>query len=183
MDVFSHGLWGTLYAKTANRKLPQAIKLKWAFFWGVFPDAFAFGPVFVWACISWIIGRDTSGILHGPPSGIEPWTPGTGTLSDFAQLLYQFSHSLIIFTVVIALVYFVRRKIPWTMGPWLLHIFFDIPTHSYEFYATPFLWPISNLKFNGIQWSEGWFMVLNYGALLIVYLVLRRKKNKHLGQL
>ena len=178
MDVLSHGLWGTLYGKVANRKLGEPIKLRWSFFWGIFPDVFAFTPMFILSTVLWIVGRPW--MNHPKPTELEPWTPGIGTLSDFTQLLYQYSHSLVIFAIVIAVVYCARRSfgkggLPWILGPWLLHIFFDIPTHSYEFYATPFLWPISDLKFNGIQWSEWWFMILNYGALLVVYLVLRRK--------
>lgn len=179
MDVLSHGLWGTLYAKAANQKLHQPIKMKWAFLWGVFPDVFAFGPFFVWSFIQRLLGYPW--MIHRPSTELEPWTPGTDTLSDFTQLLYQYSHSLIIFAIVIAVIYFVRRKIPWILGPWLLHILFDIPTHSYKFYPTPFLWPISDLKINGIQWSHWWFMILNYGALLTVYLFLRLKSRQKSG--
>jgi hypothetical protein len=35
---------------------------------------------------------------------------------------------------------------------WLLHIAIDIPTHSFRYYATRFLWPVSDFRIDGIAW-------------------------------
>lgn len=66
------------------------------------------------------------------------------------------------------------------MGGWLLHILMDIPSHSYDFYPTPFLWPISDFKINGFHWGTPWFMITNYSLIIISYLILYflKKRNK-----
>ncbi len=81
---------------------------------------------------------------------------------------------LIIFVAVFAIVWFLLRRPVWELGGWFLHILIDIPTHSYKFFPTPFLWPVSDLKIDGISWGTQWFMILNYGSLLILYIVLSR---------
>mgnify|MGYP001572196393 CR=1 FL=1 len=45
----------------------------------------------------------------------------------------------------------------------------DIPTHAGERIATPFLWPVSDYRFNGISWSEPVFILVNYTALITVF--------------
>jgi hypothetical protein len=61
---------------------------------------------------------------------------------------------------------------------WALHILIDIPTHSLRFFATPFLWPLSDYRFNGISWGNRWFMLANYTALAIVYILLWRTSRR-----
>jgi len=53
-----------------------------------------------------------------------------------------------------------------------------ILTHSYRFYPTPFLWPISAWRFHGLSWRTPWFMVLNYSTLLMIYLFFRLRARK-----
>ena len=71
---------------------------------------------------------------------------------------------------------------------WGLHILIDIPTHSYQFYPTPLLWPVSSWKFNGFSWTTPWFIIVNYLAILLVYALLyilrkrRRQKIKNLNK-
>jgi hypothetical protein len=76
------------------------------------------------------------------------------------------------------LIFVLKKKIFWELGGWFLHIVIDIPTHSYEFYPTPFLWPFSELHFNGFAWGNIWFEAINYSLILIVYLLLWRKRRK-----
>jgi hypothetical protein len=54
---------------------------------------------------------------------------------------------------------------------WLGHILVDIPTHSKRFFPTPFLWPISDYKVDGISWGVRWFMLANYGSLAAAYAI------------
>lgn len=176
MDILSHGLWGALYGKAVNNKLgDHPVHLGWAFWWGVFPDLFAFTPIFLVSMYQRIfLGR--SDLFHAPTGDIEPWKPGTGSISDATQLLYSISHSIVVFAVVFGLAWFLLRRPPWVIIPWAMHIVMDVPTHSYKFYPTPIFWPISNWKFlHGISWGQWWFMGLNYGVLLILFLVLKYK--------
>ncbi len=176
MDILSHGLWGTVYGKIANRKLDRPVKLRWMFWWGVFPDLFAFTPMFAWSIIQAI--RGLPGVIRRPLDELEPWTPGFDTFSNVTQFLYQLSHSLIIFAIVAVVLYAVRRRAVWTIIPWMIHIIMDIPTHSYKFYATPFLWPISGWKFNGISWGQWWFEILNYSVIAIFLLIFHVRNIK-----
>ena len=113
--------------------------------------------------------------VSGTPLARPPIRPG---LDDGQPLLlrswdlYQFSHSIVIFAAVFALVWIIRRRPSWLLLFWLLHILIDIPTHSMRFYPTPFLWPLSSYQFNGISWGQPWFMILNYSALAAAYLFL-----------
>jgi low affinity Fe/Cu permease len=89
---------------------------------------------------------------------------------DLAHNLYQYSHSLVIFAVVFVVVWVWYKRPRYELLGWLLHILIDIPSHVIAFYPTPLLFPISDYKFPyGIQWSNQWYMMINYGALLVVW--------------
>jgi len=184
MDILSHGLWAAAGAKGVNTSSPLRSRDKelnpyWAFFWGVFPDLFAFTIPFILLLWNIVTGhmalRDWPRPEHGEPPAGGHW-PGL----QLATTLYQYSHSLIIFVIVILTVWGVvqyrRRQFPLEMFGWLLHILMDIPTHSYRFFPTPVFWPISQWKFDGISWAHPLFMAVNYGLLIVIFLVLRKKK-------
>lgn len=185
MDVFSHGLWGAAGAKLATKKTGVTLNPWKAAWWGVFPDVFAFGPLFFWLFYRRILNEPT--VLPRPENAavIDANAP---YVYNLAHYLYNYSHSIVIFSVVIVCIVFLKyvwwkkrswaTLIPWEMGAWLLHILCDIPTHSYKFYATPFLWPISEFKFNGFSWGVWWFILANYTAIGIVYLAIWRMKSK-----
>lgn len=160
MDILSHGLWGSAAF------YPQKRKIYWlAFLFGVLPDLVSFAPNMLFMLFS---GRRFR--AGEPPE-----------LADFSQMtftLYDVTHSLIIFTLVFLLVYFLRGRKPfWPMAAWGVHIIMDIPTHSYRFFPTPFLWPISGFKIDGFSWGQPWFLILNYSVLAGVYLVLYLMKR------
>ena len=58
------------------------------------------------------------------------------------------------FALVFGLIWLVRKKPFVPMLAWLLHIAIDIPTHSVQFFPTPFLEPISSYVVNGIMWGQ-----------------------------
>lgn len=200
MDVFSHGLWSSVLAQAVNKKKKERKLNPWlAAWWGVFPDVFAFTILFGWTFWQNIFGSGVS--FH--PAEAEPAVRDTLPIFRLTAFLYQLSHSLIIFLIALVVIVLVRHFfsgrralspplpagegrararsawhtfIPWEMTAWLLHILSDIPTHSYKFYPTPFLWPISEWKFNGFSWGQWWFLLLNYSLLIIVFLLVRRKR-------
>ncbi len=189
MDIFAHGLWTGAAARRVNqgsRKNPPAprVPLWQAVFWGVIPDLLAFTPLFLW--LFW-------GLASGHPHFAEiprhdsfsvnegPW------MVQFTHIFYSFTHSLITLAVTAGALYFVRRVLLhrtglgpiWAMGGWLFHILLDIPTHTYRFYATPFLWPLSDYRSPGvINWDAPWFMLANYTAIVIVYVYLWRRDKR-----
>ena len=66
----------------------------------------------------------------------------------------------------------------WESFAWGLHIIFDIFTHSYRFFPTPFLWPISDVKVNGWPWGMPAIFIPNVIllALLYAWFFLRQRK-------
>jgi hypothetical protein len=167
MDVFAHGLWAGAAGMAANRKLTRKVRLAWAVVWGVFPDVFAFLPMFVVLVQHRFFGQGLSPRLLFNRTFRE-------ALPEFLwpEGLYRVSHSLVIFLVVFALVWLVARRPALAMLAWPLHILMDIPTHGSGEYRTPFLWPLSSYRFSGIWWSRRWFMILNYSAIAAAYLAL-----------
>jgi membrane-bound metal-dependent hydrolase YbcI (DUF457 family) len=100
----------------------------------------------------------------------------------FASEAYNYTHSLVVFGIVMVIVMVARKgKVYWPIFGWALHILIDIPSHK-GFYETPFLFPLSNYKFDhGVSWGHPTYMLINYSALIIayilIYLVFRKKKN------
>lgn len=177
MDIFAHGLWTGAAYRAINLKRERPLKVWWAIFWGILPDLFAFTPMFVWMIWGLLFGEQGfSGFQH--PDEAEPIAGDTYPMLQLAHSLYNISHSLAIFLLVAGLIGFSFKKIPWEMGGWLIHILLDIPSHSYKFFPTPFLWPFSEWKFDGWSWGQPWFMAVNYSLLAIVYFWFWYKKRK-----
>lgn len=160
MDMIAHGLWTAAAAITANRSAGTNIRTRWAVWWGVFPDVLAFGPMVVAGL--WLR-------LTGAAEG-----PGRPHI-HIGLPLYDAGHSLIVFLLVFGAASILSRRILLAGLGWLLHILIDIPTHSLSYYATRFLWPLSDYRIDGIPWWTPWFWAATYGALGVVYFLLWKK--------
>ncbi len=180
MDVFSHGVWALAIARGADIKTnTRVMRPAVAFFFGIFPDLFAFSiPILsvVWAMLSGD-GPDMAAAPGPGPSSLR--SPEMLTL---AHGLYNLSHSLIVFLLVFIVVALLRKKRPyWELSGWLFHILCDIPTHSGEFFPTPIFWPLADWKFDGFSWGQPWFIIANWTTLILVHLGLtlwKRSKQK-----
>ena len=80
--------------------------------------------------------------------------PNITAYPSWAGLLYSGTHSLFLFTVTLVLIWALIGKPMWVVGAWGLHILIDIPTHSLELFPTPFLWPLSDFKVDGLPWHS-----------------------------
>ena len=176
MDIFAHGLWAGATYKAVNKKAKKPLNVRLAGFWGVFPDLFAFTLGFAWLFGNLIFG-DMSFTDLPRPDSVEPAPQDTLPIFRLTSMLYSISHSAIIFLIVFGVVFLILRRPLWELGGWFIHILLDIPTHSYQFYPTPFLWPLSGWKFDGFSWGTPWFLILNYSAIIIAYWLLRRKNR------
>lgn len=176
MDVISHGLWTTILARVVNKKTTKRLNSRFFVFMGVFPDLFAFAPLFGWLIYNLLFGGSQSSHLP-EPEAIEPARGNSLLILELTPKLYTISHSLIVFFLVFGLLCLLKRRIILEMTGWLLHVLIDVPTHTYQFYPTPVLWPLSEWKFNGFSWAEPWFLVFNYSLLLIVFFWLKIKKR------
>jgi len=179
MDIFAHAFWAVTAGKIAvvkNRKSLNSWLMAW---WGIFPDLFAFTIPFVWLIYKLTFGGESLSDLPRP----DEMSPATEQVWVFqlASFLYNISHSLIVFVLAFAITFYVLKKPRWEIISWLIHIIIDIPTHSYQFYPTPFLWPVSSWKFDGVSWDRPWFMAVNFLAIVITYFLVFRKKKRTRG--
>lgn len=165
MDIVSHGLWGGLaLGRTSRRSF-------WtAFGFGTVPDLFSFGLVF--ANGLWVHGLDFfNGLGHPPDPTLIP---------AYVYSLYNATHSLVVFALVFSLVWLLRGKPLMELGAWGLHIAVDIFTHSEAFFPTPFLLPLSDLRVDGVPWSDPRIFFSNVLLLAALYawFFLTRKRRK-----
>src|SRR3989338_8232732 len=154
MDVLSHGLCGGVAFGQKNKK-----SFWTSFAFGVGPDLLSFGIFSVMNILGLVSGPDWS---NGPP---DPHT-----IPQYVNMLYNITHSFVIFTVVFLLVLWIRKKPMYEMFAWPLHILFDLPTHSTQFFPTPFLWPLGEYRVDGIPWSHPWIFFPNWIFLIVLYL-------------
>ena len=161
MDILAHGLWG---GATFGWK-----KYWWAFLFGVLPDLLAFGPMFVYRLIS---GTYKFG------------KPEISAIPQAVFTAYDFSHSLFFAAgLFLILRFLVSKEFSLLFLAYPLHILCDIPTHSGAFFPTPFLYPLSDFRVDGISWANRYFMISNYAALAVAYFFfwrykVRRKKSR-----
>jgi len=159
MDIFSHALWtGLVYRKEK--------KIWWPIFFSVAPDIFSNGIYVISALISGVPFLDIS------REHLSPAHPA------YVKVLYSSTHSLIIFVAVFLLVWLLLKKPWWPLAAWGLHIAIDIPTHTAEYSATPFLFPVSNFKISSISYVNSYFLIANFSILAILYFGLFVIKNK-----
>lgn len=164
MDIISHGLWGGVLGGRKSRR-----QFAWAVFFGTLPDLASFG---IFSLLTFFGLGEKTDWSSGPPA--------MEAIPDYVHALYNISHSLVIFLVVAVLMYLFIRDL---FIPFLAYGFavaLDIPTHGTDFFATPFLWPLFDYKFDGIPWSEPYIFFPNLLLLLIAYMVwyLHKRKNQ-----
>ena len=178
MDFFSHAFWTIILYKVTGERTKRRFNLWLAAFWGVFPDLFAFGIPALWFAVNLVSDKIES---------LE--SVNFSPIFNLTMRLYSASHSLVVFTLasaILAIFILINRRfsitprlrqIPWEFGAWLLHILIEITTHSLQFYATPFLWPLSNLRIDGLSWRDPWFLAIDYSLMIIVYFIVFRKSK------
>jgi len=158
MDILAHALWSAAAGLSVRRRIRRPIRLGWLIFWGVFPDVFSFSvPAIV--RIWWYA------------TGVTPHLmPDANSAHHFQYVwqLYYASHSLVIFGFAFAAIWLLKRRPVLELLGWALHILIDIPTHVGMF-ALHFLWPVSSISISGLRWENRWFLVANYGAMVLVY--------------
>ena len=177
MDIFSHGLWATIGAKSINKaQNKRRINLWAAALWGVFPDLFAFSIPFVFVIGSVVFSGGHFGDFRPPHTG-EPMGRDSVWMFQLSHSLYNLSHSAIVFSVVFLCVWAYFKQARLELLGWLLHILMDVPTHTYAFFPTPVFWPIFDWKFSGFSWGQPWFLLLDYSLLLLLYVYLWKRRK------
>lgn len=154
MDTLSHGLYGGVVFGRASRA-----RYWLAFFFGVAPDLLSFGIYFVLTLFG----------LYEHPDWSSGQHPADELIPNFVHIAYQYTHSLLVFAIVFGVVWLLLRRPILEMLAWPLHILVDIPTHSTSFFATPFLWPLSDYRVDGWNWSQPIIFIPNLILLISLY--------------
>ena len=158
MDTFSHALWG--------KGLFGYRKYRWfSLLFGAIPDLLSFGLYFLFNLIR-------------NPFNMEMGKPDLSEIPLWVFKLYDFSHSIIIAFIFIAIVYKINKDFCFPMLAWPFHIILDFFTHSIQYFPTPIFWPISNYRFDGIPWSNPNVMIINFIAILLIFIFRRKNKFK-----
>jgi hypothetical protein len=171
MDIISHALWAAAGAKAAGKKSGKKIDPWLTGFWGAFPDLLAFTPLFVLVLWSVLAGTIDIG-SPSVPAFDQYQNPVQYAVRNLTGLLYSLGHSAVVWLGVFGLFWVILRRPVWELFGWLSHIVLDIFTHPAGLYPTPFLWPFSEYRFDGIAWATPEFLIPNYILLGIVWFVL-----------
>ncbi len=153
MDFVSHGLWGSI---AFGRRSRSSFWL--AFAVGMAPDLFSFGVLYV---------ASTLGLSPSPD--FSRGTPPESSIPQYVHHLYNYTHSFVVFLAVFFLVWIFLKRPVWELGAWGLHVLADVPLHSYAFFPTPILWPLSSWKFDGWQWATPGILIPNFVLLVLLY--------------
>ena len=154
MDTLSHALWG--------KGLFGYRKYRWySFLFGALPDLFSFGIYFLYLLVFTTRG--------GRPSAAE--------IPEWVYSLYDISHSLVIASIIIFIVYKINKEFAFPMLAWISHIMLDFFTHSIEFFPTPIFWPLSDYHFDGIPWSNPVIFLANVLLIFLLFIYRRKKTN------
>ena len=165
MDVISHWFWGILLTR-------KKVSWKIAGPMGVLPDLLAFIPV----------------TIISMAQGIERVNVDDSTVTaDFHPLgwqLYQWTHSFIFpFMIFLVALFVLRKREDFKRTafifviPWIAHIIADIPSHTLQFFPTPFLHPFSDWMFDGIRWSNPWVWFTNVGLLVLLWFIQHKREK------
>ena len=148
--------------------------MAWTVVLGTAPDLISLLPVIAWSVVQPESWRLLSEYILATP-GTEPRLPAlVDTLSHHAHCIM---HSAIIALVVTALAWRFKPALLVPLAGWWLHIATDVLTHSSEYYAVPFLYPITYWGVDGVAWTTPWLLVLNYGVLGLIYWMLVRSRR------
>lgn len=132
MDPITHGV---VTYKVVGKE-PSTI------LYGVAPDVAWYLTYPVWViCKHELKNAISTGIWPDPPK--------------WMLVLHSFTHSFIIAILAATAIRLITGKWPAKLiTAWLLHIVIDIPSHSKNPWGPKFLWPISNIAFDGISWAQ-----------------------------
>ncbi len=175
-DVISHALWAGAAGEALRRRFGGGRRVVAATVaMGVAPDLVFVLPVAAWS----VFQAEPASLLHRyltAVPGTEPLLPPM--LASVDHHLHCVMHSIVVAGVVALIARWKRPALVLPLAGWGLHIALDIPTHSSDYYAVPFLYPLTYWGVDGIAWTTPWLLALNYLAIAVVYAALFAKRSK-----
>lgn len=165
MDFIFHGVSNLALQKTIQEEPPKKRRWFWveAFLWGALPDLIPF----------------TVPVIISLVRRFSFWAGENPEILEVSVYLYQYTHSLVIFLAIFLLFRLCVKKWYLPMLGWAFHILLDIPLHAPDYFATPFLFPVSSwtLPF-GISWAT-WWVFFPMWIALIIWLIWLQKRKKY----
>jgi len=165
MDVLSHGLWGSIGFGQQNKN-----RFWESFLFGIMPDFLSYGIFFIM-------------LMSGISQDLD-WESSSGQVAfipQYVSTLYTITHSLVVFSFVFIVLWFIYKEPVYPAMAWGLHIIMDIFTHADGFFPTPFLWPLLDFRISGVTWSEPSIFIPNLVLISIFYVwffMINKKKGE-----
>jgi hypothetical protein len=175
VDILAHALWAGAAGKALDAKVPvSTATLAGIVALGVAPDVVPMLPVLAYAvdhpaAVSLVV--DYAMAVPGGEPALPP------SVASLTHHLHCAMHSVVVIALVTALAWAWRRRPPWVLLGWWIHVLFDIATHSDDFYAVPLFYPLSDLALDGIAWNRPRVLAANYATLALVYAWLWRVRR------
>lgn len=174
VDILAHGLWAGAGLKAADgRRAIGAGAARWTIALAMLPDLGHALPVAVWSLLSGSPGRFLAYALSSP--GGEPAMPEAVAL--WSHHLHCILHSGIVAALVTLSIALVARRLWLPLAGWWSHIVIDVFTHSSNFYPSPVFYPLTYWGYDGLAWNTPGFMLANYLALAVVWMLLMRHRT------
>ena len=158
MDYASHGIWSYIFFHKIKKPF-------YAVLFGLLPDS-----------TSWLIYAIYRLIISDNGLG----KPALNEIPNWVFILYNISHSIFTAILAITLISILVKKLSVYALAWPIAIIMDVFTHRRDFLPTPFLWPISEWKFDGFSWGNKTFLIVNYIAMSICLIIIYMRKRKRL---
>jgi hypothetical protein len=121
-----------------------------AAFFGAAPDLLSF---------SYVLIRNIFNGSYGKPP--------LDTIPNWVFTAYNLTHSLIVVGAIVLFLFLINKKYGIAALAWPFHILCDIPTHTKNYFPTPFLYPLSDFTVNGISFMRP-YILIPYGGVLII---------------
>lgn len=165
MDLLAHALWAWAGGEVLRRRgVLTRGGIQAGVAWAVAPDLLQMAPV-AGGLLTGSLGVGEFIAYATADPGQEPIL--SPVIAALAHHLHCAMHSVVVVAVVTALVAWGRRAWAWPLFGWWLHIAFDVPTHSADYYAVPVLYPFTYRGFDGVAWNTTGFLLANYLALAV----------------
>jgi hypothetical protein len=114
MDIFAHGLWTNVLYRGIPQTRSSRKTIWWGILFGVLPDLISFTPVFLVFFFDQIFGGGK----------FRTWPPDeTSAVFHYAANSYNYTHSFVVWTVILILAWAILRRFPWPVLGAFFHIF------------------------------------------------------------
>lgn len=188
MDTLAHGVIGGLFFSRSGvlavrRPIDRPFWKDWTFWaaagFGTMPDLSSFGLQFTRMLASGELWAMLRNMFSG---NVMAAAPPVDSLPDYVIGNYLVMHSLVVALAAGILIFLFWRKGFLPYLAWPAHILCDIPVHSKSYFATQFLWPLSDWSFDGWSFGRNLWIFAGYWAVILAVLTWRIVVGRRKGE-